>query len=141
MGSADFYFIPVALAAYYLLARLRSSGRSGHESIVVQYQPPSGLSPAAARYIFTMGVDGRTYASILVQLATRKLLSIMPASEGVSLNRLHHSREAVKQLTDEERMVLKELFEWQDTVQLAKPSLRLMEKNRETLQARLYSPM
>src|SRR2546426_1519171 len=79
-----FYFIPIALAAYYactwvLVARRRPE----REPIVVQYKPPEGVSPAEAGYIYTLTCDGRTYAAIVADLAARGLLTIEPTRDGI----------------------------------------------------------
>ncbi len=137
MSAAAFYLIPSMLAAYYFCVWWFVRGTS-RQAIVVRYQPPAALSPAAMRYLFALGWDGRTYIAILAQLAASKLISISPEPGGkVYLNKLQGDRLSVKQLPPEARIVFKELFEWQDNVELKTPEPRLIQKIQKTLQIQL----
>ena len=131
------YALVAALAAYYLIAwllvgRTRSSG-----SVVVRYRPPENFSPAAIRFIYTMRVDGRTYTAILAQLAARGLLQIVPQNGSVILKQARRDYSAPKDLPDEEKAILKELFEWGEHVPLKRPDWRTVERLQETLQQQL----
>jgi hypothetical protein len=139
MRPSTFYIIPLALAVYYFCMWLLAVRRPGRESIVVRYRPPAGLSPAAVRYIATLGCDGRTFVAILAQLAAYKLLSITsdPERGAAYLSKLQEDRHILMQLPDEERIVLKEIFEWQDQTELGLPEFRLMQKIQESLQKQL----
>jgi hypothetical protein len=50
--------------------------RPEREPVVVQYRPPEDVSPAEARFIYTLACDGRTYAAIVADLAARGLVTI-----------------------------------------------------------------
>ncbi len=115
-----FYFVPIALAAYYactwvLVARRRPE----REPIVVQYQPPEGVSPAEARYIYTLTCDGRTYAAIVADLAARGLLTIEPTRDGIYVRSAIELPDAGRNvvsavptdLPEEERCVFYDLFQ------------------------------
>lgn len=104
--------------------------------MVVRYQPPAGLSPAGIRYLSTFRCDGRTFVAILAQLAAHKLLSIIPA-KAVILTKLRDERHLARQLREEEKLVFKNLFEWQETVELGTPEPRLLEKIQKSLHAQL----
>lgn len=135
MENPRFYLVPLALAVYYLAAKLLSwSSRKG--SVVIQYQPPAGLSPAAMRYLFTLNVDSRTFAAILTQLALQGLIAIVPdkSSRIISIRKLINQHQRLESLAPEEKLVLKSLFEWDDVVELKTPESRLMEKIQECLQ-------
>ncbi len=62
---------PVALCLYYFLAWLAVGRSPKPGTIVVRYEPPAGISPAAARYLITTGSDGRTLAAVIAALAAR----------------------------------------------------------------------
>ena len=84
--ATGFYFVPLGLVVYYawawFLARRR---RPESQPVVVQYRPPEGITPAEARYIYTLNCDGRTYVACAVDLAARGLLTIEQTRDGVYL--------------------------------------------------------
>jgi hypothetical protein len=135
------YLLTTAVALYYLIAWLLVGRNRSKSSVVVRYTPPDNMSPAAMRFIYTMGADGRTYTAILARLAARGLLEIVPQNStsktnGVILKRSQSDHHAAKfsDLPAEEKKVLKDLFEWEGQVPLRKPEWRTMEKLQETLQ-------
>jgi hypothetical protein len=127
------------LALYYLIAWLLVGRNRSKSSLVVRYTPPDNMSPAAMRFIYTMGADGRTYTAILARLAARGLLEIVPQklsskTNGVMLKRSEADHRAARDLPAEEKKVFKDLFEWETQVTLQRPEWRTMEKLHETLQ-------
>jgi predicted membrane protein DUF2207 len=138
------YALAGALALYYLIAWLLVGRNRSKFSVVVRYTPPDNMSPAAMRFIYTMGADGRTYTAILARLAARGLLEIVPQSstsktDGVMLKRAEadHRAAKFKDLPAEEKSIYKELFEWEEQVPLRRPERRMMEKLQEALQKQL----
>jgi hypothetical protein len=130
-----FYLLPCALAAYYFFAWLLVGRRPDRKAVVVLYQPPAGISPAAARYLYTMGCDGRTVAAILAQLSARRMISITPKKDGAYLKDLTDDGRIPADLPEEERLVFKRLVRWEDSVKLEKPDLGLIQEVEEALQA------
>ena len=67
---------PLALALYYgvLIAAKRSTPEQG--PVVVRYEPPDDLTPAAARYIWKGCVDQRTIASVFAGLAIKGRITL-----------------------------------------------------------------
>src|SRR5512142_2616332 len=129
------YSLAGALAVYYLVAWLLVGRARFTRSVVVHYAPPDNLSPAAMRFIYTMGsVDGRTYTAILARLATRGLLEIAPTGKSVALKKTESDHRAARNLPPEEKMVFKDLFEWDEQVLLRRPDWRTMEKLQQTLE-------
>ena len=132
------YALTGALAAYYLIAWLLVGWNRSKVSVVVRYTPPDNMSPAAMRFIYTMGADGRTYTAILARLAARGLMEIVPQNtsktNGVMLKRLEADHRVARDLPAEEKKVFKDLFEWEEQVTLRRPDWRTMEKLHETLQ-------
>ena len=79
---------PLALCLYYFLAWLAIGRSPKPGTIVVRYEPPAGISPAAARYLITTGSDGRTLAAVIAALAARDCLSVEPHDGMYKLTRL-----------------------------------------------------
>src|SRR5215831_14823211 len=127
------------LALYYLIAWLLVGRNRSQFSVVVHYTPPDDMSPAAMRFIYTMGADGRTYTAILARLAARGLMEIVPTSNGVILKKTETDHHAAKfrNLPAEEQKVFKDLFEWEAQVPLQRPGWRTVEKLQEALQKQL----
>src|SRR5215472_1275192 len=138
MHTAAYYLIPIGLAAYYFFARLIVGRKPHQQSIVVRYGPPAALTPAAVRYVFTLGCDGRTFAALLAQLAARGVISISPDRGTVYLTQLQKDRHLLERLSDEERLVLKSVFKWQDAnVELQRPHPNLMQKLKDSIQVKV----
>ena len=133
------YALASALALYYLIAWLLVGRNRSKSSVMVRYTPPDNMSPAAMRFIYTMGADGRTYTAILARLAARGLLEIVPQKNGVMLKKSESDHRAPKfrDLPAEEKAVYKELFEWEEQVTLQRPEWRTVEKLHEALQKQL----
>lgn len=131
------YALASALAVYYLIAWVLIGRTHSTRSVMVRYTPPDNLSPAAIRFIYTMGVDGRTYTAILARLAARSLLEIAPSGKGITLKKTESDYRAARNLPPEEKMVFKDLFEWDEQVPLRRPDLRTMEKLNQTLEEQL----
>lgn len=92
------YALASALALYYLIAWLMVGRTRSRRSVMVRYTPPDSLSPAAMRFIYTMGADGRTYTAILARLAARGLLEIVPTGKGVTLKKTESDHRAARNL-------------------------------------------
>ena len=137
MNVAGYYWLPLALAGYYLLAWLMVGRRREPQSIVIRYGPPAGLSPAVIRYLFTLNCDGRTLAAVLAQLAARSEIAVTPRDGSVYLTWRQKDHQQLERLSDEERFVLKNIFQWHDAdVELQKPDSDLMQKFQKLLQAK-----
>ena len=131
------YALASAVAVYYMIAWLLVGRTRSRGSVMVRYTPPQNLSPAAMRFIYTMGVDGRTYTAILARLAALELLEIAPAGKGVTLKKRESGHRAARNLPSEEKMVFKDLFEWDEQVLLRRPDAGTMEKLQQTLEEQL----
>lgn len=130
------YALAGALAVYYLIAWFLVGRTRSRGSVMVRYTPPDNLSPAAMRFIYTMGADGRTYTAILARLAARGLL-VLPQKNCVVLKRSEADHRAARDLPAEEKAVYKELFEWEEQVPLQRPEWRTVDKLHEALQKQL----
>lgn len=133
--NTGFYWILAGVAAYYFLAWLIVGSKRGDTSVVVRYQPPEGLSPAAIRYVYALQCDGRSYAAIVAHLAARKLLAILPdpVKGETWLVRLSDDYRALRSLPEEEKRVFNDLLEFDERVQLKTPDLRDIERIQSIL--------
>jgi len=134
--AKDSYWIVAVIVAYYLCAWLLVGRKREGKSISIRYQPPDGLSPAALRYVYTMGAsDGRTYAAIVAQLAARGLLAIVPeqVNGAIYLVKLKEDRHQVRRLPEEERRVFDDLLEFDERVRLERPEMGRIERIQKIL--------
>ena len=140
-----FYLVPLVLALYYacawfVLARYRPE----RGAIVVQYKPPDGISPAEARYLYTLGCDGRTYVACAVELAGRGLVTIEPREDGVYLcsavepPRSGWSTDSTlpAEVREEERCVFYDLFQRSRLALLKPPRQELLNHIESILEMR-----
>ena len=112
--DATLLIAPALLLLDHLVVWLALGREPQRGVIATQYQAPQGLSPAAVRYIRTTGVDGRTFAATLAQLAARGCIAIEPQADGkYRLTRLSAADPATLHppLAAEEAQVFAVLFE------------------------------
>jgi hypothetical protein len=102
---------PLALCLYYFLAWLAIGRSPKPGTVVVRYEPPAGISPAAARYLITTGSDGRTLAAVIAALAARNCISVEPHDGMYKLTRLAPNPGEESKLAPEEAYALNYLFE------------------------------
>jgi len=70
------------ISLYYLVTWLRV-GRDPERGVIFPlYEPPSGLSPAAMRYLSRMGYDHKTFATAITNLAVNGHLRIDEDTKG-----------------------------------------------------------
>src|SRR3954452_4709983 len=67
---------PLLLAAYYAALIAAKRGTPKTRSLVVRYDPPDDLTPAAARYVWKGSVDQRTIACVFAGLATKGRIAL-----------------------------------------------------------------
>jgi uncharacterized membrane protein YgcG len=98
------------LLAYYLLAWV-IVGRDPQAGVIItRYEPPPGVSPAAARFVERMGYDHKTFAAALVNLAVKGLVEISETGNAYTLKRTAKEPESP---APGEKMILKHLFRGQ----------------------------
>jgi ABC-type sugar transport system permease subunit len=76
MPSLAFISAPVVLAVYYAVLVAAKPRVPQVGSIVVRYEAPQDLTPAAARYVWKGCVDQRTVACVLAGLATKGRITL-----------------------------------------------------------------
>ncbi|HTV57701.1 MAG TPA: hypothetical protein VMD77_02195 [Candidatus Baltobacteraceae bacterium] len=92
------YFIAVTLVLH------RSPGRTVG---VTRYDPPDGISPAAAAYLVENGRAERAFAAAIVSLAAKKIIKIHESGDDCLLEKM---REPDASVTPEEATVLASFF-------------------------------
>jgi hypothetical protein len=102
---------PVVFFLYYLIVWMKLGPEPALGSVAVRYQPPDGLSPAAARYIRTTGSDARTLAAVIAQLAATECIEIELQNGAYAIRRLKPGANVIQALASEEARVLEMLFE------------------------------
>lgn len=100
------FIFPAALLVWYLICWLLVGRDPKIENITPQYQPPTGISPAVARYVLIGGSDGTTLAAVLARLAANQVVSIEPAGKAYRIKLLDDHQTVMP----EEAAVLKALF-------------------------------
>ena len=117
----------IILFLYYLIIWFRVGKDPTKGLIIPLYEPPSGISPAAARFIMEMSYDDKTFTSTIVSLAVKGYLTIEEDGKDYLLVKSDGS----KQLTADEKAVLDKLkFKNEGSRQI----LELEQKNHTTLQ-------
>lgn len=100
--------IPLLLMAYYFVVWL-AVGREPKLGIVnVCYEPPKGMSPAEARFAMIGGTDRKTTAAVLANMASEKIIRIVPVGDEYDITRLMDA--APKNIPTEEERAFEVLF-------------------------------
>ncbi len=102
---------PALLFLYYLIAWVWIGPNPKPGVVVAHYEPPEGISPAAARYIASGVTDGRSFAAVIAQLAVHGCIRVEPDQGKYKLSRLMSDRASEAALAREEKFVLALLFE------------------------------
>ena len=110
---------PALLFLYYLIAWFWIGPEPKPGTFVARYEPPEGLSPAAARYIASGTTDGRSFAAVIAQLAVRGCLRVESTNGKYQLSRLMSDRATESALAPEEKRVLVQLFEDGPVIELS----------------------
>jgi hypothetical protein len=110
---------PGLVFLYYLIAWFWIGPEPKPSAFVARYEPPEGLSPAAARYIASGTTDGRSFATVIAQLAVRGCLRVEPDSGKYRLSRLMTDRATESALAPEEKRALALLFEDGPVIELS----------------------
>jgi predicted membrane protein DUF2207 len=101
---------PLLLLAFYVAVRLILRRGQQRGTVLPQYTPPRGLSPAALRYVLTGGADGTSVAAVLARLLTKGAISATAAGSGYSFVRQPAYDTVVSKLLPEEAAIGQELF-------------------------------
>jgi hypothetical protein len=100
------WYCIVVAAAYFCLASVALRWRDRGRVRVAQYEPPPGISPAVAAYLWERGVSDKAFAVALASMAGKGWLKIEQGPTDYLLSRGDTS----VQLEDEEQVIAEELF-------------------------------
>jgi Predicted membrane protein (DUF2207) len=96
----------LVVAAYYFLASIALRRRRRRGVRVAQYDPPPGISPAVAAYLWERGVSDKPFVVALANMACKGWLKVEQGPADYLLSR----GDASPQLEDEEQVIDKELL-------------------------------
>jgi hypothetical protein len=113
---------PAALCLYYFLAWIKIGRAPKPGTVMVRYEPPPGISAAAARYLVTTGSDGRTLAAVIAALAAHNCIRVEASNGLYKLTRLAADSAEESKLAPEEARALNYLFEDGPTTEIS-PSM------------------
>jgi uncharacterized membrane protein YgcG len=123
--------IGLVLVGLYYFAAWMAVGRGPKSGpIVISYEPPAGLSPAAVRFLHRMGYDDRVFVSAVVDLAVKGYLRIEQTGSLYSLKKL---KNADGRLPPEELNLMRLLFEKSAEVPVAATDAVTFSTARKTL--------
>ncbi len=94
---------------YYFFAWIIAGRKPDKKSIVPQYEPPSGLSPAMVRYTWKECFDDRTFWSSVLSLVSKNLATI-ETEEEIAVLRPAANAQHPSALPPEERILLKRIL-------------------------------
>lgn len=113
------FLIVFFVTIWYLLGRDPKTG-----TIVVGYEPPGGISPAAMRFVVNMGWDDKVLACAIVSMAVKGFYKITKKSSAYTITR-GEADESV--LSKDEACIAKELLSNKDSIVLGqsyKPAVK-----------------
>ena len=118
----------VVLVIFYLVAWVRVGRDPAKGAIIPLYEPPKGISPAAARFIRRMGFDNKAFAAAVVNMAVKGYLTIdEDKKKKFTLERVSEDK---SKLTKGERDIAKKLFR-------SKTKIKLEQKNHSKISGAL----
>ena len=94
--------------AWYLWSWSRAGRDPATGIIIPRFEPPRGLSPAACRYVLSMGMRSEVFVAAIVSLAVKKHLEIEEEGGDFTLTRIRD--DGAEPPTPGERAVLRALF-------------------------------
>lgn len=100
------WFGVATVALYFCIASIALRWRVRTGTRVVRYEPPSGISPATAAYLFDRGVTDKPLAVALVNMAAKGYLRIEQGPHDYLISQLNVSIH----LEEEEEIIAERLF-------------------------------
>ena len=100
----------LVVLGYYLVMWWRIGRDPPARRLTVEYRPPDGISPAAARFLDRMGFDRKAFTSTVVSLASKGRLRIEEEDGAYKLVNLDEPSDDAPPLAKEETKTLEALF-------------------------------
>ena len=126
----------LAVLTYYLIAWFIVGRDPERRSIVPEYGPPPGLSPAAVRFISKMGYDDKVFAAAVINMAVKGLLKIKQSGGSYTLMKI---REDSDGLSAEEQTIWSDLLATRKSLVLSDENYSKISKAIDDLKALLKS--
>lgn len=133
-GWIDAGTVAGLILALYLLMWIHVGVDPRRSSVVVQYEPPAGFSPAALGYLKHRGYDQSLLPAALVSLAVKGTLTIEKNGRKWALRRGGSPREP---LAPEEQGVLNELLGGRKELELTATHAKTLQKGIKKLKSAL----
>lgn len=129
----------ITLVVLIILFRRYGRDPRGRGTIIAEYEPPKGMSPALLGYLIDERVDARDVTAAILGLAVKGHVSIEHVEKNLARDtyRLTKRKGDGKNLTEFEHSLLEDLFEDGETVELAELKKTFPQK-LETLKKLLY---
>jgi hypothetical protein len=109
MAEARSFLLMVAFLICYYLGASRWLQRKNSRGVIhPQYSSPDGMSPGALRYLLTGNSDNKTVSAVLVDLASRGLVSMEPQTSYFSITK--RTDALPDDLPEEERVAFDAMF-------------------------------
>jgi uncharacterized membrane protein YgcG len=120
----------LVILVYYAFA-WSAVGRDPVAGVIMPiYEPPSGLSPGAMRYLVEMGFDNKTFAAAILDMAVRGYLRITQDFKAYTLT-LTGKGESV--LTPDEKIIAAQLFDGRSQILLKQENHTVVNAARQSL--------
>jgi uncharacterized membrane protein YgcG len=105
------------MLVYFSIVWIEHGRRPPRGTVIPLFAPPKDFSPAAARFVYSMGYDRKAYAASLVDMAVKGYLKIAESDRVYTLKRTRKS-EAATNLSHGEAAIAGKLFAGDDSVDL-----------------------
>lgn len=125
----------VLLLLYYMFAWLKVGRDPQRGTIIPLFQPPKGITPAAARYVMNMGYDDKTMTAAIINMAVKGYLKIRE-ERGKTFTLVRVSDDAAN-LSPREKKIADNLFGSSDRIVLKNENHAKIGKAVKALKAGL----
>lgn len=124
----------VILIIYYSLIWLKVGKDPKKGTIIPLFEPPSNISPAAARFLTEMGYDNKVFTSAIINLAVKGFIKIEEHNDEYFLVKMENGNGELSK--DEKRLFSKLSFKMKSSPidDKEKLQLELKQKNHATIQ-------
>ncbi len=136
-GYIDAGYLVLFLIAVYALMWVSVGRDPAKRSLVVQYEPPEGFSPAALGYLQERSYDNSQFAAALVSMAVKGAVRIEKDDWRWTLHKGPHARD----LTPDEVKVFDELLAGRSHLDLEQRHHRRIRKAIKSLKGKLSSQL
>ena len=126
----------VLVLVYFLLAWLRVGRDPRSGTIIARFEPPKGLSPAAARYVLNMGFDSKVFSCALISMAVKQRIRIKEEHDGKTVIERDDAGDT-DQLSFGEKALYQKLLGHSGSLELDNTHHKQIGEARDKLKSRL----